>query len=211
MMGAAIERVIGTTKKLWKVDMQGATYQKRPWTPEEQQIISEFWKTNEKIEVLGEMLGRKASTCYQHARRVMKLPARGTKQQVDLMFNWVQIEKTLQRGPCTAKAISIVTGIRHNTVLHLLRTRRGRLVYVCRYDRGRYKEAPVMVWALGNEKEAAKPEALTRAERARKYRARLAIEEPERLEMWSEKKRLRRRAKSGKLAKADDASAWMMK
>lgn len=185
-------------------------YQRAPWSEEENQRLRDLWASNIKMEAVAELFpGRKQYTLYEHARRVLLLPARHIKQPVDLMYNWQQVLKVLQRTPATAKDISVATGIRQSTVTGLLNTRRGKTVYISRYDRQKTRKFPVRVWALGNEPDARKPAALTAYERKKKYNARLAKEEPERLEMWKAKLLARKHAKSGKSVKRDAAASWI--
>lgn len=193
--------------------MNGAKqYQRAPWTEEENARLRELWASDLKMEVLAERFpGRKQYTVYEHARRVLLLPARHIKQPVDLMYNWQKVLKVLEKGPATVKAISIITGIRQSTITGLLNSRRGKTVYISSYDRQKTRQFPVRVWSLGTGQEPRKPAALTAYERKKKYNARLAKEEPERLEMWANKIRVRKAAKAGKLAKPDEAAAWMMK
>lgn len=186
------------------------TKQRLRWTDEENALLRELWKSSMKIDVLaGHFPGRKHFTVYEHARRVLNLPARRIPQPFDDLLTWRQISEHLAKHPATAKEISIATGILQSTVTGLLNSRRGRSVHVSSYARQIMNGIPVRVWSLGEGKDAPKPKALTDTERKRKYMKRLRKEEPERIELWAEKNRVRKQANAGKLARRDAAASWI--
>ncbi|MDE4918323.1 hypothetical protein ACUXAV_000363 [Cupriavidus metallidurans] len=180
------------------------------WTPEEDALLRELWASDVKMDVIASHFpNRQHFTVYEHARRVLGLPQRRIPQPFDDVLSWRLISAQLQKAPATAKALADATGLKHSTVAGLLKNRHGRLVFISGYVRHTTRCLPVRVWALGNGRDAHKPRALTATERKRRYMKKLRKKEPERIDAWAAKVRVRKQMKSGELVRRDPAAAWI--
>lgn len=180
------------------------------WTPEEDRLLAEIWHSDKKLEAYSDMFrGRTSASLYDHGTKILHLGPRRAPSDLERSLSWQRIRALLHRRPMTARQISEAVGVGLTQVLDMLRVRHGKLVYVHDWSSQFTKGGPSQIWALGQEKDAKKPQPMTRAQITQRYRERLKEECPERIVIWGKRHNIRQREKRGTLARRDPAAAWL--
>lgn len=180
------------------------------WTPEENKLLTEIWHSDKKLESYSEQFrGRTGASLYDHGTKILMLGPRRAPADLEHSLSWQRIRALLHRRPMTARQISEAVGVGLTQVLDMLRIRHGKLVYVHDWSSQFTKGGPSQIWALGQEKDAKKPRPMTREQITQRYRDRLREEEPERIDAWVKRQKIREREKRGTLARRDVAASWI--
>lgn len=90
-------------------------------------------------------------------------------------ISWAIMVRELAAGPCTVAELVAETGLRPETVMGYVRAlRRQRAVYIARWDKDSAGRTRVAAYQIG-DKPNAKLQRMPRAEKDRRYRARLPM------------------------------------
>jgi len=140
------------------------------WSGDELALLRRHWSGALPVRMWRHELPARTETAILSMANFLDLPRRTVRPNVMGSMTWNVIRRILCRSsPLSCRELAELTGLSRNYIGVELRARCPADVHIAGYTTGRHKEA---LWKLGRGRDAEKPAALSKAEVARRHRAR---------------------------------------